>query len=105
WIAGAPSPPLSGPWHGKIAFSVRAMLRNPRLAGGRQIGVDLVDQRADVVAHRLVGDEHDDRDRCHDQRVFSHRLTLAHTPVPLTDPNQRLVYEFHVLNLFAETSE
>src|ERR1700730_7222024 len=42
-----------------------------------QSGIDPVDQGADVLSHHLVGDEHDDRDRRQDERIFCHRLALA----------------------------
>src|SRR5277367_3895902 len=34
------------------------------------------EQRGDGRAHLLVGNEHDNRDRRHDQRVLSHRLAV-----------------------------
>jgi len=40
-----------------------------------ELSVNGADQRGDRGAHRLIGSEHDYRDRGHDQGVLSHRLT------------------------------
>jgi hypothetical protein len=48
-------------------------------SGRGQRAINIVDQLADILAHHLVSDEHDDCDRGQDERVFCHSLALAET--------------------------
>jgi hypothetical protein len=54
-----------------------ALLNADALACRREISVDGLDQRRDLLAHDLVGHEDDDRDCRQNQRVLGHRLALG----------------------------
>src|SRR5580692_10577808 len=61
WTGGGSSPPPG--------LEIRPMLE-------LELGVHGAEQRGDSRAHLLVGNEHDDGDGRHDQRVLSHRLAV-----------------------------
>src|SRR5713226_7710395 len=66
----------------------------------RQIAVDEVHERSDLLAHDLVGHEHDDRDRRQNQRVLGHCLTLAQPLLELTHLHICFRQNLHLLFSF-----
>ena len=65
------------------------------LARGREIRVDPIHERTDVLAHDLVSHEDDDRDCRQDQGVLGHGLAFSEPFIELAHTNIEFRYEFH----------
>jgi hypothetical protein len=79
-----------------LLFALQSGTARLVLAGGREIRVNAVNQRADIVAHRLICNEHHHRDRGHYKSVLRHSLSSAQTPTALANSEVRCSQNVHI---------
>src|ERR1700735_1457554 len=68
------SPAIAANTSGFVSHAVSAGSILRRKARLLELGIHRAEQRGDRRSHRLIGDINDDRDRCQDQCILSHRL-------------------------------